>query len=139
MTLMPEQIYNLDKPTQRTSLMNVINAWTGMVRVSIKKAHRGRTLNQNGYYWAAILPAIRDGMEEMWGENLSVDEVHLFLRSRFLDKPVVNRETGEQMGSTAGSTAKLDVSEFVTYLDSCIKFAGEYLNVEVPEADGICV
>ena len=72
--------------------------------------------------------------EQNSGVKLTVDEVHEFLKAKFLDKPVVNRETGECMGIRAGSTAKLDVAEMVTYLDSCILFAAEYLGVEVSEA-----
>jgi len=129
-----ERTYNLDKPSHRTALMTIVNGLSGLQRVTFKPAYRGRTLRQNSYYWGCALPTIRDGMEETWGERLIVDEVHEFLRAKFLDKPVVNRETGEVVGRRAGSTAALNVNEFVQYLDQCIKFAGEYLNTEIPEA-----
>ena len=129
------QILNLDNPKTRAMLCGWVQSIRGIHRVSIRKAHRGRTLSQNAYLWGVVYPAVRAGLNEAWGEDMNVDEVHEWMKARFLARPVVNRQTGECMGERPGSSAGLDVSEFCRYVDQVINFAAEWLNVTVPPSD----
>lgn len=128
-------IYDLSKPRHRSALISRVQGLDGKYRVTLKKVFRGRSVNQNAFYWAAVIPCLASAITESWGETISNGETHIFLKDKFLSQPVINRKTGEVMGFKQDSTTKLNVSQFCEYLDKIIKFAGEFLNVEVPEAN----
>lgn len=130
-----ETMMDLSSPDNRRKLMVTIGRLTGMYQVSLKPRRITRTNAQNSYVWGVVYESVRAGIREAWGEDLSADEVHLMMRARFLERPVVNRETGEVQQVIAGSTAALSVSEFAEYIDKIVQFAAEFLNVTVPPAD----
>jgi len=97
---------------------------------TVRKAVDRRSNPQNRYYWGIVIPAIKAGLKD-GGMVLQTNEVHELLKFRFLkeDRPIGN--DGEFI-TIPGSTAVLDVDEFVAYTDRCIQFAAEYLNVNIP-------
>lgn len=119
----------------KRNLLTQIGAMQGLYEVKVEPRRVTRSNAQNAYLWAVVYPAVRLGIAEAWGEELTVDEVHLLMRDRFLTRPVVNRKTGEVVQSIPGSTAALSTAEFSRYIDEIVKFAGDMLNVEIPPAD----
>ncbi len=128
-------LMDFSQPRVRRMVCDYIKTLTGIYRFECVRVRNQRSLQANAFYWSVILKAVQRGISEAWGENLSIDEIHLMMREKFLSKPICNRATGELMHTTAGSTAALDKIQFADYLDKIIKFAAEYLNVEVPAAD----
>lgn len=102
----------------------------GKYKVTIKRANK-RSLLQNGYYWAAVLPAVTGGLRDM-GHDLSQEEVHSWLKLKFNYEEVVNKATGE-FERIPKSTTRLNTLEFSEeYLEKIIQFAAEFLNVVIP-------
>lgn len=67
----------------RETLAKVIPSFAGKkVRMSIAEAQEKRSLDQNSYYWAAIVPAVRTARLEA-GDPLSLDAVHEDLLKQF--------------------------------------------------------
>jgi hypothetical protein len=128
-----EPIFDLSNKGVVSMLVKVLKASEGFHRVSITKCRDQRTLNQNAYYWGVVIPHISAGLLEAWGEKLDADETHDWLKREFLSKPIVDRKTGDVKGYAAGSSAKLDTAQFGDYLDAVKKFAGEKLEIEIPE------
>lgn len=129
-------ILDLSNPKHRAMLISHIKSLKGKHWVEIRKCRKQRTLNQNAYYWSdAVLGKIRDGLEECWGELLTKEETHEFLKDRFNSTLLVDRTTGEIKGRRPQSTADLDTATFAEYLNKVIRFAGEELGIEVPPAD----
>lgn len=129
---------DLSDRTSKRKLLTEIGALQGLYEVAVCPRRVTRSNAQNSYLWGVVYEAIRLGISEAWGEDLSADEVHIAMRERFLSRPIVNRNTGEVVQNIAGSTAALNTTEFADYLDKIIKFGGEFLNVEVPPADLNC-
>ena len=127
-----ECILNFSQPAVKRMVLAHIKTLQGMYWFELRRCRDQRTLAQNAYLFGVIYPHVRDGMEEVWGETLSVEQVHVFLKKKFLAQPVVNRQTGEVMGETVGSSADLDVKQFGEYIDNIIRFASEFLNIEIP-------
>lgn len=91
----------------------------GPVVVIVKKPKRSRTLNQNAYYWAAVvsLPAAHFGY--------TPQEIHDAFRCMFLRK--------EGRGPpTIGSTANLSTVEFTDYVEKCRQWCAEQ-NIVIPD------
>jgi hypothetical protein len=95
----------------------------------LKKKHRSDP--QNRYYWGVVVEMIRAGMKEM-GDTVTPDQVHEFLKWRFLKEQRIDETTGEVLYEYAGSTAKLKTAEFGEYIEKCCQFAAEMLGVSIP-------
>lgn len=116
--------------TNPAALRKAFNLKPGKYKVTIKRAGK-RTLSQNGYYWAAVLPAVCDGLKDL-GHDLSIMEVHEWLKGKFNYQEVVNKSTGEYERIPV-STTRLTTLEFSEeYLEKIIQFAAEFLNVVIP-------
>lgn len=127
-----DRIVDFNDERQRRRVVEGLSSMRGKWRIEIKRYRKRRSDAQNAYYWGVLVSEIRSGLEEVWGERLSADEVHEYLKSMFLTKPIVDRRSGDLVGTRPGSTAKLDVNEFVEFVDKVIIWAAEYLSVDVP-------
>lgn len=126
-------IIDFDSPKARQMFLGWIKTLKGPHHVSIKKERANRSTQANRFYWGVVLPSVVAGLEEAWGEAMTVEEAHDWLKARFNCKTIVNRTSGEVKGKRPCSTASLDTKEFGEYLDRVIQFAGEQLGVEVPQ------
>ena len=131
---MSEMLLNFDDAHIRKVTARLIDQLRGPHWFELRKAKPQRTTAQNSYYFGVVLFHVGRAISEAWGETVTKDEAHEFCRHKFLTRPVVNRNTGEEQGCFTRSTADLDVTEFTEYLDQITKFAAEYLNVEIPPA-----
>ena len=127
-------ILNFDLASQRKLATDMIRNLRGLYTFDVHRVQNQASKEQHGYYWGFVVEDIRAGIAEAWGEKLEKEEVHVILKNRFLSRPVVDHHTGEVMGNTAKSTRVLDVEMMSRYLEECIKFAAEYLNVTVRAA-----
>ena len=101
------------------------------VIIKIQKQKKIRSNYQNRYYFGVVIPIIQQGLFDVQGEWLSVDEIHAFLKQNFNFKELVNKRTGEVV-AVAKTTADLATIEFEEYLDRCRAFADEFLNIIIP-------
>ena len=113
------------------ALTNVIPLADGRYFVTIKKKNN-RSLPQNAYYHGCIVPEIKRGMYEIGYDEISTNEVHEFLKAKFLQKETVNKNTGEVL-LVPGSTASLTTIEFNEFIEKCQKFAAEYLGIVIAD------
>ena len=75
-----------------------------------------------------------DGLIEVgYNEFTSKEQVHEFMKHRFLRVPIVNKETGELMGEFTRSTAELTKDEMSNYLTQIDQFCIEYLGFSLPQ------
>jgi hypothetical protein len=104
------------------------------VEITIQKAKKSRSSNQNAYLWGIVYPCVVKGFEDVGELGITVDEVHTFLKDRFLTngKSVIAPGTGEvfQLGNT---TTTLSTSEMMDYIAQIQKFAAEMLGVVIPD------
>jgi len=59
-------------------IKHIENLPEGMYEVTISKKSKGRSLNQNGYYWAVIINPLAEWLG--WDDP---DELHEFLKEKF--------------------------------------------------------
>lgn len=102
------------------------------IRITITRKRKQRTQNQNAYYWAVVIRLIREGFNDL-GESVTDNEVHEFLKFRFLRVVKYDEDTGEMLYEFSRSTSALKTFEFAIYLDQCIQFAAEKLGVTIPQ------
>jgi len=124
-------ILDFSDPGHKRMALALVRGLEGLHWFEVRRCKSQRSLDQNAYMWAEVLPAIARGISQQWGETVTAEEAHEFCKSRFLSRPIVDRRTGELKGYTRPSTSDLDTAEFAEYLDKLILFAAEYLNTEV--------
>lgn len=101
------------------------------IQITFERKRKKRSNNQNAYYHAVIVPLIQLAFKEEWGERLTREEVHEFLKLRFNYVEKVNKETGEIL-NLPKSTKQNTTVEQEEYHDDCRRFALEWFNVVIP-------
>ena len=91
-----------------------------------------RSNEQNSYYWGAIVAPIKEGLKDLWGEEVTLQETHDLLRNRFCSSERWNDATGEYI-RIPRSTTSLSTADFVNYCDKCKLFALEELRIDLEE------
>jgi hypothetical protein len=90
-----------------------------------------RSSQQNNYYWGVIVELIRLAINEANGENFTKDDIHVFLKNRFIEGIEIANNEGEVITikkSTVDNTKMMQEE----YHDKCRQFAKEFLNIEIP-------
>lgn len=93
---------------------------------------RKRSVPQNSYYWAVVVPAVRKGLYDIGFDEVQTDQdAHRLLKRQFIRRQIVNRQTGEVVGFT-GSTTELTIPEMNDYIERICKWSAEYLGIYIP-------
>lgn len=110
----------------------------GRYRLVLEKIYNKRSNQQNAYLWALVYPLIRDGLIEIgydeFAQDTDCEMTHDLCKLRFLEKELVNKDTGEVIQSL-GSTRKLTTTKFMEYVANLQKWASEYLGINIPDPD----
>ncbi len=132
-----------DKKLQehRNIIEKAIEMFEGkQVRFTIEMYFKRRTNKQNRYYWGVIVGIWKVILREEWGEVLSSDDVHSFLKSNLNFESVVDLETGELMTNPINgevirkpkSTAENTTKTQENYHVACRNLAWEMFHVTIP-------
>lgn len=90
-----------------------------------------RTGPQNRYYFGLVIPIVQQGIKDL-GHDLTKDETHEFLKSKFNLIEVVNKNTGEYE-LIPQSTTRLNKEEFGDYIRKIQLFAADFLGLVIPD------
>ncbi len=110
----------LDNPVGFTRMLHLLEGKP--VDFAIQKHVRKRTLPQNAWYWAVLIPTL--------GNHLGMDpnELHDSLKVHFLS------EEHRSGLVRIRSTASLTTTEYSKWMEDCQRLAAEY-GVDVPMPD----
>jgi hypothetical protein len=125
-------LINMDDAAAKRQLMIEIGRLSGLYEVYIKPRKRTRSLDQNAYYFAAVVTPFRDWLRENYGDSqISTDEAHEMLKVKILgltEKQIPN--SGEIITAIPRSKT-LTVEEFSEYIEKCAKWLAEFPNIIV--------
>jgi hypothetical protein len=125
-------VNGVPKISRRNEMQEALLAFEGKeFQITIEKKKKSRSLNQNGYYHAVVVPMVRQGLIDI-GTKLTREETHEILKMKFLKKEVVLEETGEILNYT-GSSAELTTTQFMDYIAEIQQWAAEFLNIVIPD------
>jgi hypothetical protein len=97
-----------------------------------EKDYRKRSLPQNAYYWAVMVPLVRRGLYDAgYDEVRTDDDAHEVIKHVHLRKRIVSKQTGDVI-DIAGRTSKLTIPEFNQFIEAVCKWSAEFLNVVIP-------
>lgn len=125
---MPKEslVLNMDDMDTKRKLMSAVGKMSGLWEVWLKPRKLTRTLNQNSYYWAAVVTPFAEWLREEWGDKgIEVEQVHELLKERMLGKV-------EKDGvSLPPSTRNLTTEEFADYIEKCAAWLAEFAGIVV--------
>ena len=98
--------------------------------LTVERKRSKRSLSQNAYYYAGVLPIIQEGFKEL-GYKMNKEETHEFLKNKFLSVPLEDKDN-VFIGNKVRSTTSLNKSEFADYIADIAQWAAEILNCVVP-------
>jgi len=101
------------------------------IEVTVERKTKKRSLDQNAYYWGVVVKLTCNAMNES-GDGVTPKEVHEFLKFRFNRVQKIDTETAEVLWEYGKSTTKLNTVRFMLYIEDCIQFAAQYLNIVIP-------
>lgn len=122
---MGEHLYNLNDRSVKTALMSTIGTMTGLWTITMKRRRPTRTLDQNKYYFVAVVTPLAEWMREEWQEDVSVEQAHEILKNRMLEA----RQYGDIV--IPPSTTKLQIDEFSKYVEDCARWLAENFGIVV--------
>lgn len=101
------------------------------VQLTLKVKKRKRSNKQLRYYWAVVVPIIRDALREQHGVQYESQEIHDFLKSRLNSEAVVNESTAEVVHIPL-STGKLTTKEMADFTERVRQWSEEFLDTVIP-------
>jgi len=88
------------------------------------------TPKQRGYYWDCIIPNVRQGIYDAWGEWHTEKEVHGEMKMKFIG--IQKIKVGNTHLTKLPSTENLDTKGREEYHSDIRKWAFTYLNTVIP-------
>ena len=115
----------------RNELTSALNQFEGQeITLSIEKAKKVRSTQENRYYWGLVIPLIKAGLKDATSESYSAEQVADLMKTRFL---MIDVYIGDSDVMTRiKSTTELSTIEMERYLHECRTFAQEFLGVAIP-------
>jgi hypothetical protein len=132
----PVEVVNFSDIKVRRAWMEKIQGLSGLYEVSFKQRKLTRTLNQNAYYFRAVVQPFRDWLREAYGDpQIDSEQAHEMLKVRILglDEKLVDT-TGEVLMLIPRSKT-LDTWEFTQYIEKCCEWLASFCGIVVLPAE----
>ena len=124
-------VLNFDNRQIRLSVMDQVSRAKGPCRFALVPVKCQRTSAQNRAFHGVVAPLIAQAMSEVYGRDIDAEGAKAFLKHRFLLRDFVDAKTGEVVGQYIPSTADLDTREMVQFIEHCLEFARDYLDLHI--------
>ena len=119
----------------REQIKQAIASFEGKeIIITIDKAKKTRSNNQNNFYWGVCIPLIQSGLKDATGEFFGNDNIHydMLLKMFAPTFDVVNVHNGLVM-SRQISSSEMTTTQFCEYIMEVQKWASEFLNINIPD------
>lgn len=127
-------IVNMDDVHVKRQLMSKFGALTGIWKLSLTRQRLTRSLNQNAYYWVAVVTPFAEWLRDEWGDSgIEPEQAHDMLKQKILG--VHYHEIMGQPLAITPSSRKLDTAEFSEYIEKCAAWLAEFCGIVVASSD----
>lgn len=129
-------VLDMDDPRDKGRLKSHIDTLKGLWEVTLKRRRPTRTLNQNRYYWSAVVGPWLTWLRENEGSDfIDKEQAHEALKLAVLGmKTVSNKQTGAAV-KVPPRTRRMQTDEFADYVERAIQFLAEFCGIEVQSSE----
>ena len=125
-------LINMDDAAAKRELMIQIGRLSGLYEIYIKPRKRTRSLDQNAYYFAAVVTPFRDWLRENYGDSrISTDEAHEMLKVKILGLTEKLLPNSQESITIFPRSKYMTVEEFSEYIEQCAAWLAEFCNIIV--------
>lgn len=123
-------LLNLSNPTIKRELMIQIGALQGLYEVTIKPRTRTRSLDQNAYYWAAVVEPFTRWLRDVYGDSrIDKEQAHEMLKVKILG--LQEKEIRNEVLRLVPHSKTLTVEQFGEYIEQCAAWLAEFCSIVV--------
>lgn len=123
-------LVNLSDPSVKRQMMAEIGRLTGLYEYYLKPRKRTRSLDQNAYYWAAVVQPFTDWLRETYGDSqVDKEQAHEMLKVKILG--LQERQIEGETISLIPRSRTLTVEEFGEYIEKCAAWLAEFCEIIV--------
>jgi hypothetical protein len=116
-------------PVKGFDLPSLLEEYDDMeVKISFEKLTSKGSNAQFGLLYGYIYPTIKERLEDMGYEDLTIENLDYMFKEQFATQEVVNVLTGE-ITKRIKSKAEFTKTEFKEYIDKILKFCSEKLEI----------
>jgi len=116
----------------RNIVLDAIKSFNGCdVVITIAKAKKKRSNNQNAYYWGLLIPLTQNAIKTEWGEIWSKEKTHDFYKLHFNYVEKVNETTSEVI-KIPKSTTDNTTTQQEEFHAQIREFLKDWFNVTAP-------
>lgn len=126
-------ILNMDDLTIKRQVMSKIGTLQGVWEMTLTRRRFNRSLNQNSYYWVAVVAPFVEWLHDEWGESIEPEQAHEMLKQKILG--VKYKEIGGQAVVITPTSHNLDTAEFTDYIEKCAAWLAEFCGIVVVSSD----
>jgi hypothetical protein len=103
------------------------------IQITIEKATKKRSNQQNRFYYGVCLPLLQKGLHDATGEVRDINSIHYQIVLPLLSpkREIVNTQTGEIITEHLTSS-QMTTSEFMDFIVNIQKWSAEFLQVDIP-------
>jgi NinB protein len=102
------------------------------VSITITERKKKRSLSQNAYIHAILIPLFREALNNVGFDEIRTDEqCKDLMKALFLQTEYTNKETGEVIKSFK-NTSELSTFEMTEFTENAIKYALDNMNFRIP-------
>ena len=103
------------------------------VEICFVRSEDKKSNPQLRYFFGVVLPIIKQAFEEMQGETYSKDDIVTLLKDMYFYEEIYSplSETSIKVPMSLEHAKKSEVAEFI---DKCVNFAKDILEVEIPDS-----
>jgi|ERR1044071_4790969 hypothetical protein len=131
-----KSVVNMDDVSTKRRFMQKVQTMKGLWEISMKPRRFTRSLNQNAYYWVAIVTPFTEWLRNEWADsNITLEQAHEALKEKVLGtKELIRKDTGEVIEITRSSRT-LDTHEFGEFIENAAAWLAEFTGIVVLSPD----
>lgn len=103
----------------------------GRYRLIIEKYRKKKSNPQLGYLFSCVYPLSQKLLLDAGWELATIDEVDVFWKSKFANREIVNRNTGE-VENIPDLKRNFTTTDMMAYIDAIRNYCSEYLGGYIP-------
>lgn len=115
----------------RKEFSEILKTWKDCsVELILRSTTKGRSTQQNRYYWGCVLPIIKETLNEQHGLVYTSEDLHEFLKIKHNSIEIHNQDGVVERLPI--STAELTTAEFEEFTENVRRWANDLLGVTIP-------
>ena len=128
-------VINFSDRSAKLTFLKQAGTLQGLWEVRMKPRKRTRSLEQNAYYWVAVVQPFRDWLREAYGDpQISSEQAHEMLKVKILgmnEKEIISASGEEELLKLIPRSKTLTTDEFGQFIEKASEWLATFCEIVV--------